>query len=206
MSLYRNGSLEVICGPMFSGKTTELIRRVNRARIARQRVQIFKPESDTRWYKEKVTNHDNHSIDAIPVAKSLDILDHLHDKTRIIVVDEVQFFDNEIVTLANKLANQGHRFICAGLDLDYRAKPFGPMPNLLSLADDIFKTSAVCTICGADAYRTQRIVSSDKSVLIGAQEAYEARCRAHFDYVHENDMSSLHSKRSKDSSHVTPSS
>ena len=186
--LLAHGSIEVICGPMFSGKTTELIRRVTRARIAKQKVQIFKPVIDVRYDSKKLVSHDTHSLDATPVERPIEILRRLYDYTRIIAIDEVQFFDDDIVVVASKLARRGHRVICAGLDLDYKGAPFGPLPVLLAIADKVSKIHAICTICGADASKTQRIIQSSEQVLLGEKDAYEARCRAHFDYVNEGDM------------------
>lgn len=180
---YFHGSIEVVCGPMFSGKTSELIRRVERAQIAKQRVQIFKPAIDTRYDKEGVVSHTSRSVKAEPVENSVDILIRLKDSTRIVAIDEVQFFDENITTVVVKLAARGYRVICAGLDLDYRALPFGPMPTLLAVADEVMKIHAICTVCGAPATRTQRLSKSTAQVLLGETDAYEARCRGH--YQHE---------------------
>ena len=191
MTIYSagHGSVEVICGPMFSGKTTELIRRVTRAQIAKQRIQIFKPAIDTRYDKKKLVSHDAHSLTATLVDQASEILRHLYDNTRIVAIDEVQFFDNDIITVVNKLACRGYRVVCAGLDLDYRGIPFGPLPRLLAIADHVSKIHAICTICGENASKTQRVVPSDAQLIIGKEESYEARCRAHFDYPsEESDM------------------
>lgn len=177
---FSHGSLEVICGPMFSGKTEELIRRVKRAQIAKQRVQIFKPAIDVRYDETKVVSHSSRQVDSIPVEKSTDILINLKDSTRIVAIDEVQFFDENIVKVASKLAARGCRVICAGLDLDYRAVPFGPMPMLLALADDVQKIQAICTVCGAPATRSQRLSDEGETVLLGETDKYEARCRGHY--------------------------
>ncbi len=185
---FLGGSIEVICGPMFSGKTTELIRRVNRAQIARQRVQIFKPSIDIRYDEKKVVSHDTNSKDATAVKHSTEILSKLFDSTRIVAVDEVQFFDEDIVKVVSKLARRGYRVICAGLDLDYKGIPFGPIPHLLAIADSVCKIHAICTVCGANASRTQRIVTSNEQVLLGETDAYEARCRSHYDYVDEEKL------------------
>ncbi|MBF0297838.1 MAG: thymidine kinase [Oligoflexia bacterium] len=179
---FSTGHLEVISGPMFSGKTEELIRRVRRAQIARVKVQVFRPSIDNRYNDKDVVSHSSQSIEAIPVKNSNDIWHRIKDSTRIVAIDEVQFFDNEIIKVVTKLTNRGHRLICAGLDLDYRAKPFGPMPALLAMADEIVKVHAICTICGGIATRSQRVVNSKAQLLVGATEAYEARCRAHFEY------------------------
>lgn len=180
---YFHGSIEVVCGPMFSGKTEELIRRVKRAQIAKQRVQIFKPAIDVRYDKEDVVSHSSQAIKSEPVESAVDILIRLKDSTRVVAIDEVQFFDENITTVVSKLAARGYRVICAGLDLDYRAQPFGPMGTLLAIADEVVKIHAICTICGAPATRSQRLGLSQEQVLLGETDAYEARCRGH--YLHE---------------------
>lgn len=176
-----SSQLEIICGPMFSGKTEELIRRVRRAQIARQKVQIFKPALDTRYSEEKVVSHSSLEINAQPVKSATDIFGLIKDSTRVIAIDEVQFFDLEVVAIAAKLARRGYRVICAGLDLDYLGRPFGPMPYLLAIADNVTKVQAICTVCGAPASKSQRITQDDSKVLLGANESYEARCNNHFD-------------------------
>lgn len=177
-----HGSIEVVCGPMFSGKTEELIRRVRRAQIARQKVQIFKPAVDTRYDEEDVVSHSSQSIKSEPVANSVDILIRLKDSTRIVAIDEIQFFDDKIVTVVTKLARRGYRVICAGLDLDYKAKPFGPMPELLAIADNVTKINAICTVCGAPATRSQRMTDANNQFFLGEADHYQARCRAHYEY------------------------
>jgi thymidine kinase len=177
-----HGSIEVVCGPMFSGKTEELIRRVKRAQIAKQRVQIFKPAIDVRYDKEDVVSHSSQAIKSEPVENAVDILIRLKDSTRVVAIDEIQFFDENIVTVVSKLAARGYRVICAGLDLDYRAQPFGPMGTLLALADEVVKIHSICTVCGAPATRSQRLTSSKERVLLGETDAYEARCRGHYQY------------------------
>lgn len=179
---YFHGSIEVVCGPMFSGKTEELIRRVKRAQIAKQRVQIFKPAIDVRYDVEDVVSHSSQAIKSEPVENSVDILIRLKDSTRVVAIDEIQFFDENIVMVVTKLAARGYRVICAGLDLDYRAQPFGPMPALLALADEVVKIHAICTVCGAPATRSQRLTKSKDTVLLGESDAYEARCRGHYQY------------------------
>lgn len=179
---YFHGSIEVVCGPMFSGKTEELIRRVKRAQIAKQRVQIFKPAIDVRYDKEDVVSHSSQSIKSEPVESAVEILIRLKDSTRVVAIDEVQFFDEGIITVVSKLAARGYRVICAGLDLDYRAQPFGPMGTLLALADEVVKIHAICTICGAPATRSQRLSSNKDQVLLGETDAYEARCRGHYQW------------------------
>lgn len=185
---YNHGTIEVICGPMFSGKTEELIRRVKRAQIAKQRVQIFKPAIDVRYDETKVVSHSSQAITSEPVEKATDILVNLRDTTRIVAIDEIQFFDMDIVTVVTKLANRGYRVICAGLDLDYKAEPFGPMPLLLAKADDVQKIQAICTVCGAPATRSQRLSDTKDTVLLGETDEYEARCRGHYFFEPEDDQ------------------
>jgi thymidine kinase len=175
---------------MFSGKTEELIRRVKRAQIAKQRVQIFKPAIDVRYDKEDVVSHSSQAIKSEPVENAVDILIRLKDSTRVVAIDEVQFFDENIITVVTKLAARGFRVICAGLDLDYRAQPFGPMPTLLALADEVMKIHSICTVCGAPATRSQRLSASKDRVLLGETDAYEARCRGHYQYD-ENEEQAL---------------
>lgn len=177
-----HGAIEVVCGPMFSGKTEELIRRVRRAQIARIKVQIFKPAIDTRYSEKDVVSHSSQSVEGEPVSSSIEILTKLKDDTRIVAIDEVQFFDENIVKVVSKLARRGYRVICAGLDMDYRGIPFGPMPMLLAIADEVTKVHAICTVCGALATRSQRLTNSKDQVLLGEKDAYEARCRGHFEY------------------------
>jgi len=175
------GRIEVICGSMFSGKSEELIRRLRRAVIARQRVQIFKPIIDDRYSPDEIVSHSAQRIPAVNVANVTDITKSLDDRTEVIGIDEVQFFDNTIVDLCDKLANMGRRVIAAGLDQDYRGKPFEPMPQLMAVAEYVTKTLAVCSRCGAPANRSQRIVHSNDRVLVGADGTYEARCRRCFE-------------------------
>jgi thymidine kinase len=175
---------------MFSGKTEELIRRVKRAQIAKQRVQIFKPSIDVRYDVEDVVSHSSQAIKSEPVESAVDILLRLKDSTRVVAIDEVQFFDENIITVVTKLAARGYRVICAGLDLDYRAQPFGPMPTLLALADEVMKIHSICTVCGAPATRSQRLNASKERVLLGETDAYEARCRGHYQYD-ENEEQAL---------------
>ena len=183
-----HGGIEVVCGPMFSGKTEELIRRVKRAQIAKQRVQIFKPAIDVRYDETKVVSHSSQAIQSEPVEKATDILIRLKDTTRIVAIDEIQFFDEEIVKVVEKLANRGYRVICAGLDLDYRAVPFGPMPMLLAIADSVQKIQAICTVCGAPATRSQRLSDIKDKVLLGETDSYDARCRAHYFYEPDDEQ------------------
>lgn len=170
---------------MFSGKTDELIRRLVRATIAKQKVQVFKPAIDVRYAVEKVTSHAGSNFDAIPVEKSSEILDKMDKDTTVIGIDEAQFFDSEIVNVAQKLAERGVRVLIAGLDMDFRGEPFGPMPILMSMAERVDKLHAICMVCGDEASRTQRLVNGrparydDPVVIVGASELYEARCRVH---------------------------
>jgi len=179
------GSVEVICGSMFCGKTEELIRRLRRARIAKQQVQVFKPVIDNRYNHKKVTSHSGLDVDAHPVQSSQDILQALEPDTTVVGVDEVQFFDEGIVDVVEQLAEKGMRVIVTGLDMDFRGEPFGCMPELMALAEKVEKLQAICMVCGEAASRTQRLVDSkparydDPLVVVGAQEMYEARCRKH---------------------------
>ncbi|OIQ19890.1 MAG: thymidine kinase [Bacteriovorax sp. MedPE-SWde] len=182
------GGIEVVCGPMFSGKTEELIRRVKRAQIARQKVQIFKPVIDNRYSKTDVVSHSSQAIEATPVTDAIDILQKVFDSTRIVAIDEVQFFDDAIIKVISKLARRGIRVICAGLDQDFKGQPFGPMQQLLCIADDVMKVAAICTVCGVPASKTYRKPSTNKDqVLVGETDLYEARCRSHFDYYGEEE-------------------
>lgn len=174
----QSGSIEVICGSMFSGKTEELLRRIRRAQIGRQEVQVFKPKIDNRYSEKHVQSHNATRTLSIPVSSSWDILEHVGDRTRVVGIDEVQFFDMDVVQVAQKLADRGIQVICAGLDMDFKAEPFGPMPLLLCLAEEVTKLSAICIVCGGLASRTQRLISdADEQVMVGAGETYEARCR-----------------------------
>ncbi len=170
------GWIEVIVGCMFSGKTEELIRRIRRAQIARQKVAIFKPRIDTRYSNDHIVSHSEAKLLSTVVECSDEILAKATD-AQVVGIDEGQFFDQRIVDVAEELANQGKRVIIAGLDQDYRGKPFEPMPQLLAVAEYITKTLAICVVCGNPADRTQRITAGQERVLVGAKEAYEARCR-----------------------------
>ncbi len=180
---HSTGRIEVVCGSMFSGKTEELIRLVRRAIIARQKVQVVKPQIDTRYHVQKVTSHNGLVVDAQPVADTAEIRRVLRPDTTVLAIDEVQFFDLDIVALCEELAEQGIRVICAGLDMDFRGEPFGSMPALLARAEYVYKLQAICVQCGESASRTQRLINGqpaaydDPIVLIGADEVYEARCR-----------------------------
>jgi thymidine kinase len=182
---HTTGSVEVICGSMFSGKTDELIRRLRRATIARQKVQVFKPAIDVRYAVEQVTSHAGAAYEAIPVERAAAIPLRLDPDTTVVAVDEAQFFDLEIVAVCRGLADRGVRVIAAGLDQDFRGEPFGPMPVLMSQAERVDKLHAICMVCGNEASRTQRLVNGqparydDPVVIVGASEMYEARCRQH---------------------------
>lgn len=179
-----NGWIELVCGSMFSGKTEELIRRVKRAQIARQKVQVFKPQLDDRYGREIVSSHDGLELDAIPVTSARELLAQVEPDTTVVAVDEVQFFDWEIAEVAQRLAGAGKRVIMAGLDMDFRGEPFGPVPLLMAQAERVDKLNAICVLCGAPASRTQRLIDGkpasydDPVILVGASEVYEARCRA----------------------------
>lgn len=174
--------LEVIVGSMFSGKSEELIRRVKRAQIARQDVMVFKPEIDTRYDDERVVAHNGHSLNCIPVHHSRDIMHRVGPEVQVVAIDEVQFFDDEVVQVCQELVSQGKRVMVAGLDQDFRGEPFGPVPTLLALAEEVTKLNAICVVCGSSASRTQRLINGqpahyhDPIILIGAKENYEARC------------------------------
>lgn len=173
----RRGSIEVVCGSMFSGKTEELIRRMKRAQFARLNVEIFKPAIDVRYSEEDVVSHDHNSIPSTPVDSSQNIL-LLANDVDVVGIDEAQFFDMGIVDVCNELARRGIRVICAGLDMDFKGVPFGPMPALMAIADEVYKTHAICVHCGDLAYVSHRTVNSDKRVLLGETESYEPLCRA----------------------------
>jgi thymidine kinase len=181
LSHHLYGHIEVICGSMFSGKTEELLRRVKRAQIARQKVQVFKPMLDDRYSKDHVQSHDSNRILSTPIQKPLELFNFLEDNTRVVGLDEAQFFDDSIIDVAQKLAYRGIHVIVAGLDMDFRGDPFGPMPGLLAIAEDVTKLSAICVVCGAPATRTQKIAgdsgNSPNPIAVGAKEMYEARCR-----------------------------
>ncbi len=187
---HTQGSIEVVCGSMFSGKTDELIRRLVRATIAKQTVQVFKPAIDIRYAVEKVTSHAGSNFDATPVEKSTDILNCVEKQTTVVGIDEAQFFDEGIVQVAQQLAARGIRVLVAGLDTDFRGEPFGPMPILMSIAEHVDKLHAICMVCGDEASRTQRLVNGkparyhDPVVIVGASEMYEARCRLHHEVPH----------------------
>ena len=172
----RRGRIEVICGSMFSGKTEELIRRLKRASFAKQRVEIFKPAIDTRYSNDEVISHDRNSIQSTPIDSSASIL-LFSSEIDVVGIDEAQFFDEGLVNVCNELANRGIRVIIAGLDMDFKGIPFGPMPALCAIADEVTKVHANCVRCGDLAYISHRIIASDKRVLLGEKEEYEPLCR-----------------------------
>lgn len=173
---HRPGRIEVVCGSMFSGKTEELIRRLKRAEFARQKVEIFKPAMDTRYSETEVVSHDRHSIMSTPVESSSSIL-LLSADIEVVGIDEAQFFDEGLVSVCNELANKGVRVIVAGLDMDFKGVPFGPIPALCAIADEVTKVHAICVRCGSLAYVSHRLVANDKRVMLGEQSEYEPLCR-----------------------------
>lgn len=181
----QSGWVELICGSMFSGKSEELIRRVRRAEFAKQKIAVFKPKIDNRYSEQAVVSHNGSSFIAKPISHSIEILHHVEAEIDVIAIDEIQFFDEGIVRVVQQLADSGYRVIVAGLDQDFRGEPFGQMPALMAIAEQITKLQAVCTVCGSPASRTQRLIDGrpasyyDPVILVGAQEAYEPRCRHH---------------------------
>ncbi len=177
------GHIELICGSMFSGKTEELIRRLTRAEIARQHIQVFTHNLDTRYGTSRVASHNGTDWVALPVQQADQILERLDPLATVVAIDEAQFFDARITTVVNVLADRGKRVIVAGLDMDFRGEPFGPMPELMCMSEQLDKLSAICVVCGAPASRTQRLINGaparydDPIILVGASEVYEARCR-----------------------------
>ena len=184
----RAGWIEVICGSMFSGKTEELIRRLNRARIAKQKVEIFKPAMDTRYSEVQIVTHDAHAILSTPVQSASQILLMVHD-VNVVGIDEAQFFDSEITSVCNTMANNGIRVLVAGLDMDYMGVPFGPMPSLIASAEYITKLHAICMSCGDLAHYSHRIVKNEQQVLLGEKDAYEPLCRKCFIERHKKPSS-----------------
>lgn len=173
---HRPGRIEVVCGSMFSGKTEELIRRMKRAKFAKQKVEIFKPSIDTRYSDEDVVSHDQNSIHSTPIESSGSLL-LLASDIDVVGIDEAQFFDNGLVEVCNELANRGIRVIVAGLDMDFKGIPFGPIPALCAIADEVTKVHAICVKCGALAYVSHRLISNDRRVLLGEKDEYEPLCR-----------------------------
>lgn len=179
-SALQRGWVEVIVGGMFSGKTEELIRRLRRAELARQKVQVFKPWIDDRYHKEDVTSHNKNSMQALPIQMAREIYEHLQGDTQVVGIDEGQFFDRDLPQVVQELADKGIRVVVAGLDMDWQAKPFEPMPTLMAIAESVTKQHAVCVVCGHAASRTQRVASVQGQVVVGSFGIYEARCREHF--------------------------
>ena len=175
----RKGSIEIICGSMFSGKTEELIRRIERAKIAKQNVMICKPSIENRYDKDKVVSHDMKAIDCIAVGDATDIIELCKNKD-VVGIDEAQFFNNNLVDVCNHLANRGVRIIIAGLDMDYEGNPFEPIPQLMSIAENVTKVRAICIQCGDLANYSYRLVDEDNQILLGEKKEYEARCRICF--------------------------
>ena len=172
----RRGSIEVVCGSMFSGKTEELIRRMKRAQFAKLKVEIFKPAIDVRYSEAEVVSHDRNAIQSTPVDSSQNILLMAHD-VDVVGIDEAQFFDMGIVEVANELARRGIRVICAGLDMDFKGVPFGPMPALMAIAEYVDKVHAICVHCGNPAQHSHRLAKSEKLVMLGEKDTYEPVCR-----------------------------
>jgi thymidine kinase len=172
----RSGWIEVICGSMFSGKTEELIRRIKRAKIANQKIQIFKPLTDNRYHESNVVSHDENSVVSIAINSSSEILNNVSD-VNVVGIDEAQFFDEKLPEVCQKLAVRGIRVIIAGLDMDYKGKPFGPIPHLLSIAEYITKVHAICPHCGNLATHSYRLTQENDTVVLGSKDKYEPRCR-----------------------------
>lgn len=178
-----HGYIEAVIGPMYSGKSEELIRRLKRAKIAKQNVVVFKPVIDDRYSKEDVVSHSGYTINAIPIKDSSEINKYINEDTQVVGIDEVQFFDDEIVDMAIELADKGIRVIAAGLDMDFKGEPFGPTPRLLAVAEFVDKIQAICSVCGQPATRSQRLINGEPAkydepiIQVGAVESYEARCR-----------------------------
>ena len=179
-TLQGHGWIEVIVGGMFSGKTEELIRRLKRSEWAKQKIQVFKPSIDDRYHAENVTSHDQTSMKATPISASEDLWLHLQDDTQVVGIDEGQFFDLGLVKVCQDLAERGLRVIVAGLDLDWKAAPFEPMPTLMAVAENVTKQQAICVVCGKSASRSQRLAGGENQIAVGAKDLYEARCREHF--------------------------
>ena len=185
------GWIELVAGPMFSGKSEELIRLLRRAAIARQRIQVFKPALDNRYSEDDVVSHSQWRLPCEVVERAADIHDRLDPRTEVVGIDEGQFFDNDLPAVCTHLANLGKRVLVAGLDMDYRGVPFGPMPELLAIAEEVHKIQAICARCGSPASYTQRLVEDEKRVLVGATDVYEARCRR----CHEPDGAAVGGER-----------
>jgi thymidine kinase len=178
---FSTGWVEIIVGCMFSGKTEELIKQVQRAEFAKLKWQAFKPRIDARYSESEVCSHSQIRLASIPVKEAGEIPSLVHPETRVVAIDEGQFFDATLVQVAQGLADAGKRVLIAGLDTDWRGRPFGPMPHLLAISEVVRKQYAICVICGNEATRTQRLVAAQDDILVGSSDCYEARCRAHFD-------------------------
>jgi len=180
-----HGWIEVIVGPMYSGKSEELIRRIRRAQIAKQKIQVFKPAIDDRYSVDEVVSHNGEKIEAQRIVNSDDIYEYLNDDTEVVGIDEVQFIDEGVIDICRELADGGLRVIAAGLDMDFRGEPFGCAPSIMAIAEFVDKLTAVCVKCGSPANRTQRLINGqpanyyEPTILVGAKESYEARCRKH---------------------------
>ncbi len=177
INIQPTGWIEVICGSMFSGKTEELIRRIHRAEYARQKILVFKPAIDNRYDDNNIVSHSQLQAPSIPIRQAGEILERITKDTQVVAIDEAQFFEASLIDVCNALADRGIRVIVAGLDQDYRGKPFGCMPQLMAIAEYVTKNLAICLKCGNPANRTQRTVHSGEQILVGSTEAYEARCR-----------------------------
>lgn len=188
----QSGWVEVICGSMFSGKSEELIRQIRHVLFAKQKIAVFKPQLDTRYAEQAIVSHNGNQVTAIPIHNSQEIMLHITNEIDVIAIDEVQFFDKDIVKVVQQLANEGYRVIVAGLDQDFRGEPFYPMPELMAISEQITKLHAVCAVCGAPASRTQRLIDGqpahydDEIVVLGASEAYEPRCRHCHEVLKDN--------------------
>jgi thymidine kinase len=180
ISIKNTGWIEVICGSMFSGKSEELIRRLNRCQIARQKIQVFKPTRDTRYHKTDIVSHDDHRIPSVTVQDSQELYHLVEPETQVVGIDEAQFLDNGLVQVCEQLADDGKRVIVAGLDQDYRGVPFEPIPQLMAVAEYVTKALAICVVCGNPANRSYRKVASEERILLGATDNYEPRCRKCF--------------------------
>jgi thymidine kinase len=180
ISIRNTGWIEVVCGSMFSGKSEELIRRIRRCQIAKQRIQIFKPQRDTRFSKTDIVSHNESRIASVPVSDSQELYRLVEPETQVVGIDEAQFFDNGLVQVCEILANEGKRVIVAGLDQDYRGLPFEPLPQLMAVAEFVTKCLAICVVCGNPANRSYRKVASEERILLGATDVYEPRCRKCF--------------------------
>ncbi len=176
----KTGWIEVVCGSMFSGKTEELIRRVKRGKIAQQQVKIFKPSVDIRYHQKNVVSHDSSEVDSYPVQNAKEILNHIFPEDEIIAIDEAQFFDSDLTDVCREIANQGKRVIIAGLDMDFKGEPFGPIPQLMATAEYVTKVKAICVDCGSLAHHSYRLAEGENVVLLGEKKEYIPLCRSCF--------------------------